>query len=88
MLKPLQLVFRLLEHFYGGPEGLINDTNGKLVQVENPDELADAMIEFTFNNESFDRTRISSEINEKFGAKKIANDLINYYKIAIQGKEL
>lgn len=74
--------------FCGGPESLINNTNGKLVHVESSDELANAMIEFSLNINSFDRTRISSEINEKFGAKKIANDLIKYYKKAIQGKEL
>ena len=74
--------------YCGGPERLINESNGRLVPVDNPNALSSAIVEITFLSSDFNRVEISNEIRENFSANKIANDLIDYYSEAINGNKI
>lgn len=64
----------------GGPEEIIDKTNGILVETGNLDALADAMKEMYSNYCQYDNTAIANECLSKFSPNVIANQLTEIFK--------
>lgn len=64
----------------GGPEGFVNDKNGLMVDINNPQQLSQAMGHMYNNIDNYNGKNISKETKEKFSPQTIANKLIDIYK--------
>lgn len=73
----------------GGPEDIVNQSNGILVDTENQEQLGDAMqamVQDYYKNslKAFNPQNLRNESLEKFGEQAFVTNAINYYKQAIE----
>ena len=68
----------------GGPEEIIDKTNGILVETGDEDALAEAMNEMYANYSKYDNTAISNECLSKFSPNVIASQLTEIFKVVIK----
>ena len=63
----------------GGPEDIVNSSNGLLIEKGNPAELANAM-EWMYNNWSnFNPTNIRKDFEQRFSQKQVCRQIANLY---------
>lgn len=67
----------------GGPEDIVNEQNGLLVEVKNQNQLQDAMALIFSNKEMYDKMNLRNQAKIKFGEEAFVHNAINYYKKAI-----
>lgn len=67
----------------GGPEHLINEENGVLVDRFDVEKLAGALKYMHDNIDKYDRAKISHDIKEVYSEEKITDDVIKVYKEVI-----
>lgn len=67
----------------GGPEHLIKENNGILVELNDVDALGKAMVYMKENIEKYNKEEISREARLENSAESITNDLIEIYKEVI-----
>lgn len=70
----------------GGPESIINDENGILVEVGNPIALCDAMEALIDNYLIYDAGEIRTSFLERFSITPVCNQLEGIYKNVISAK--
>lgn len=63
----------------GGPEGFINDGNGRLVPIDDMDSLSESMKYMYENRDAFDSEKIVLETKERFSSDSIGEKLIKVY---------
>lgn len=63
----------------GGPEFVVTAETGLLVDVANPDALADAMAEFILNQVSFDPATVRASVVNRFGAEAFVQNVTAVY---------
>lgn len=68
----------------GGPEQMINELNGIVVQNENVDFLADAMETVYLNLDGYNPSQIREDILKLYRKEKIVGDLLNLYKSILE----
>lgn len=64
----------------GGPEHLINEENGILVELNDVDALGKSMVYMKNNIEKYDKKEISNKARQEYSAEVITNELIDIYK--------
>lgn len=64
----------------GGPEDMINESNGILVDTDNADAMAEALEKMYKNMDKYDRTAISEEAQNRYDRFKVADMHLKYYK--------
>lgn len=64
----------------GGPEHLILEENGVLVDLNNIEALAEAMVYMRNNIDKYDRKAISEWANSEYSARHITEDLVKIYE--------
>lgn len=72
----------------GGPEDFVKDNNGYLVEVDNIDQLADAIIQMKENWRYFDRDEIAHYAHAHFSSEMIAGQITDVYHRVLDGKGL
>lgn len=70
--------------FCGGPEAIVNDSNGILVPVDDFESLAKAMDKVVENINSYNPEIISKNITDKHSSSSVANKLIFDYNLLLQ----
>jgi glycosyltransferase involved in cell wall biosynthesis len=70
----------------GGPEELIHSQNGLLVQIRQPEQLADAMLEIIKRRADYDPENIRLECIRKFGQTAVSDKLLNLYQWIVNEK--
>lgn len=63
----------------GGPESIVNDINGILVSIDNPEELADAMIRMMNEYKNFDQGAIRNDFLKRFSKTVVVEKYIDIY---------
>lgn len=63
----------------GGPEDIVTEFNGKLVDVDNVDQLAEAMKEMNEYIKRYDKIKIVQDCKNRFGELVIANEIMTEY---------
>ena len=63
----------------GGPESFVDENNGMLVEVNNVDELAEAMCRIRENYNKYNPVQISEICREKFAPEVVAERIISVY---------
>lgn len=64
----------------GGPESIVNENNGKLVDVGNIQDLSNTMREMSNKLEAYDPKIIREDFEERFSRKAIASQILNLYE--------
>ncbi|WP_050606729.1 glycosyltransferase [Clostridium niameyense] len=64
----------------GGPEDIVSEKVGKLVEVEDVDGLANAMVYIYENYDLYDSNELRQYCNDNFSKEVITNKLIDIYK--------
>ncbi len=64
----------------GGPEEIVIPENGILVEIENENEMADAISYMSENLESYDKVAIKKYAEEKFGQKAFLKNISKVYE--------
>lgn len=72
----------------GGMKEYINNKVGKLVEGENPEELAKALISVINNKEKYKKEELSNYAKENFAQEKSMEKLIEIYNEAIKEERL
>lgn len=67
----------------GGPETIVNDVNGILVEKKNPQELANAMMVMIKNHHQYDSYAIRKDFLNRFSKKAVIPKLIDLYQEVI-----
>jgi len=67
----------------GGPEVFVNTENGRMIQVDDFDELVSVMKYMYKNSVEFDRKKISAEIKLKFSPEYVSKKLLEVYQQVI-----
>ena len=63
----------------GGPEDIINDSNGLLVPLGDMEKLQQAITYMYFHHLKYDRKRIAEECYNKYSPKIVANKLTDVF---------
>ena len=64
----------------GGPESIVTDENGVLVDVANPESLAQAMSDFLNGRVSFDPATVRQSVVERFGVEAFLRNITTVYE--------
>ena len=72
----------------GGPECFVNEHNGLMVEPDNVEELAKAMLTMYCNNGFYNRSAISQEIKDHYSSQAVAASLMEQYQQLTQEKAL
>jgi len=67
----------------GGPESFVHSGNGILIGVDNPTELLEAIRFMIRNHNAYDKQKMKSEMNEKFGMESITEKLKRFYSSVV-----
>ncbi|MCI5147407.1 MAG: glycosyltransferase, partial [Candidatus Electrothrix sp. AR3] len=69
----------------GGPEDIVNEGNGLLVPVAQPDKLAEAMHTVYKNTNNYDSGKIAKDCFERFGTDAFVQNATRLYKKILEG---
>lgn len=64
----------------GGPEFVVNDQTGVLVDVANPQALADAMADFILDRKAFDPRQVRASVVERFSPEAFVRNVSAVYE--------
>jgi glycosyltransferase involved in cell wall biosynthesis len=64
----------------GGPESIVNDFNGKLVDVGDPENLAKTMKHMSENYDQYNPTLIRKDFEERFSRASVVKKIIDVYQ--------
>ncbi len=68
----------------GGPESIVNDFNGKLVEVGNISELAEAMQQVAGSYKNYNTQQIRYDFERRFSRQAVVSQLMTVYRQAIR----
>lgn len=68
----------------GGPEDIINSTNGLLVTADSHEELSEAMVYMIEHRHKYNAARIREDISSRFDKEMAAKRLLNHYQFLRQ----
>jgi len=67
----------------GGPEDIVNEQNGILIDVGNQLQLEDAMMTMHKNASKYDKEKLRSAAKDRFGEKAFIKNAMKYYEVGI-----
>ena len=70
----------------GGPDTIVNDVCGKIVEVDDVDGLAEAMLNIYKNISKYDAEQIKDYCKNNFGKDVVANKIIDVYRSVIKNQ--
>jgi len=72
----------------GGPESIINNTNGILVEPQYTEQLTSAMRHMYSNQERYDGMMIRNDALKKYSMQVVCQQIMEVYRLALQDKPL
>ena len=72
----------------GGPQDVIDESNGLLVPVGGIQELAEAMVWMRGNSNRFDPAELRADVVKRFGEEALVRNLDECYQTATKGAVL
>lgn len=86
ILEALAIGLPVVATICGGIKECINQTNGLLVSVENPNELSVAMLQMHQNYKDYDRLAISEDCKRRFSPSVIAKQLTEIFDDVVDSR--
>jgi len=71
----------------GGPETIVNEINGKLVPVKDPNALAEVLQWMVENSDSFDSKKIRANFEKRFSRKAVSEQIDSLYQSILNSKQ-
>ncbi|MEM5557229.1 glycosyltransferase [Aliarcobacter cryaerophilus] len=71
----------------GGPEDIVNEQNGILIDVENQLQLENAMMTMYKNAHKYDKEKLRSDAKDRFGEKAFIKNAMKYYEVGINNEQ-
>lgn len=68
----------------GGPEGIVNESNGLLVPPDNPAALADALLQLHANRRRYNAAALRADCLAQYGEAAVTGRLKNIYRAVLQ----
>lgn len=68
----------------GGPEGIVNESNGLLVPPDNPAALADALLQLYANRRRYNAAALRADCLAQYGETAVTGRLKNIYRAVLQ----
>lgn len=84
LIEALSCGLPLIATKCGGPEDIVNETNGILVDVENKKQLEDAMMFMYDKAKKYDREVLREDAKERFADEVFVRRVEKYYEIGIK----
>ena len=69
----------------GGPEDFVDESNGILIEKNNTEEIAQALIYLRDNSQNYDRASIASNIEAQYSPRVIGQSLVELYSSLVSG---
>ncbi len=71
----------------GGPEDIVNEQNGILIDVENQLQLEDAMMTMYKNAYKYEKEKLRDDAKDRFGEKAFIKNAMKYYEVGINNEQ-
>jgi glycosyltransferase involved in cell wall biosynthesis len=71
----------------GGPEDIINDSNGILIEIGNQNALEDAMLHIYQNSDKYKKESLREDARMRFGSDAFIKNVSSYYKQALKNEK-
>ena len=71
----------------GGPEMIVNEINGRLVPVKDPDALAESLKWMVENSDSFDPKTIRADFEKRFSRQAVSKQISELYNSVLSTKQ-
>lgn len=86
LIEALAMGIPIIATKSGGPEYIVNDTNGILIPPDDPDAITNAMNRMIENYPHFNSQKISSECEALYSGENIAKKLETIFKNVLEDK--
>jgi aminotransferase len=70
----------------GGPEDIVDDSNGLLIDTDNQKQLEKAMAYMYDNAIKYNREKLREDVMNKFGECSFVENVMKYYKLGLKNK--
>lgn len=87
LIEALACGLPLISTKCGGPEDIVNDGNGILIDVGSQLQLENAMLCMYKNAKNYDKETLISEADEKFGKKIFLEKVMKYYEFGFNNAQ-
>ncbi|MCB9364245.1 MAG: glycosyltransferase [Flavobacteriales bacterium] len=84
LIEALSRGVPVISTYCGGPECIVDDTNGKLVAPKNVHQLSDVLLNMHKNYDSYNKFELRKNVIERFGKEAFYNQIISIYNSVIQ----
>ncbi|MBV6478865.1 MAG: putative teichuronic acid biosynthesis glycosyltransferase TuaC [Ignavibacteria bacterium] len=71
----------------GGPSDFVNDDTGLMIEKDNPEKIAEAIVYMTNNFSRFSREKIRNYFLDNFSCKSVSKNIISLYYSLIKEKQ-
>ncbi|WP_417328169.1 glycosyltransferase [Halarcobacter sp.] len=86
LIEALACGLPLLATKCGGPEDIVTEQNGILIDVGSKTQLENALFNMYKNIKKYDKKKLRSDAKERFGEKAFVNRVIKYYESGINNE--
>ena len=83
LIEALSRGLPVISTYCGGPESIVNEGNGLLVEPKNVNQLADACLKMYKEHENYNPIRLRAEAITLFGEEAFYNNIISIYRKVI-----
>lgn len=71
----------------GGPEDIVNEQNGILIDVENQTQLENTMLNMYKNAKEYDKEKLREDVKERFADIAFVKNAMKYYELGINNEQ-
>ena len=86
LIEALSRGIPVISTYCGGPECIVNESNGILVEPKNVNQLADALLKMYENHNKYDKTTLRNSCLSLYGKETFYKKIMNIYNEAIEKK--
>ena len=86
LIEALSRGVPVISTYCGGPECIVNESNGILVEPKNVNQLAEALLKMYHHHNDYDKALLRKEVIANYGKAAFYNNVLNIYHSVIQNK--
>lgn len=83
LIEALSRGIPVISTYCGGPECIVNESNGILVQPKNVDELAQALLKMYYEHNNYNKEQLREDVIKLYGKEVFYQRVMEIYKSAL-----
>lgn len=83
LIEALSRGVPVISTYCGGPECIVNESNGVLVQPKNVEELAQAMLKMYHEHDNYNKEQLRNDVIEQYGKEAFYKRIMEIYNTLI-----